>query len=234
MTERSPANLTVHDWIRLSPSHLRARGVDPDMRETFTGHRANLTDAWLLSIGNWGYFTLRAEVAEGEQPIFDFKEPHKALVRVYENPYRQFKYSYQLCTGPEFIARHGRNPWMHAELSWGAHRRMQELVIARNGTSYSIGKACRDACEVQRKNPDLELRYRTGLLPVEMVLYTRIFDQFLHQHGLSYDEWHEWKDEWKEELWLLGRTDGNPWTILYTIHEPAITRLAEYELAAAE
>jgi hypothetical protein len=216
MTTPSPADLSTFDWLRLVPTELDVRGLKPEDRVHYTGHLQKLDDTWLPSVGNWGWLETRE--------MIDSAEPHKGRIRVLPSAYKQYRWRHGLLTRSEFVLRHGPEPWLHAELSWLAHRAAQERLRQKNGTGASIGMACRLAVQEGRKR-GAPTRQQVGLLPIELVLYTRVFGAFLAT-GVSYADWGELDGADKHEVWTEG-WQGKEWDIDLFFDSPAVRHLGD-------
>jgi hypothetical protein len=193
--------------------HLVKHGCDPEHRIHYTGHKTHVHAPWVPSIGSWAMLTS----AEFTDPSY----PKRLLPNTNNNSFRQYRYRYGLMTGPEFRALHGENPWEHAEQSWLAHRAAKRAVVKANGDiQYSIGMACFDAYQVTRYGPYTKA---LGMMPVELVLWTRLFDLFLGTIT-SYAEWRVIDDADKLEIWKAGY-QGQPWSIELVTYLPAIFTL---------
>jgi hypothetical protein len=222
MTDNS-SRLSVLDWIRLTAKELRALGVDPDDRIHFTGHASPLPEVYVPSVGNWALYDT--------DDLIDREAPHLGLVRVKYAAFRQFRCARGLMTRSAFESHHGPihdRPWLLAELSWSAHSRAQEVLRRTNGTPGSFGQACARAVQ-DASSRDTPSKLRLGIMPVEVVLWARIFDGVLRSGYVSYDEWTGFGHGTKHAYWELGHT-----TIVDIANEPAIRHLSFYtELAAA-
>ncbi len=217
----SVSALSALEWISLTPTQLIAQSVDPAHRLHYTGHMVHLPTTWLPSIGNWAILNTR--------DFINSEARHLGKIPVKPSAYRQFRFRHDLMTGTDFEGIYGTGRWLHAEISWLAHRAELEEVQERNGAvTYSIGAACQAAHARRRKHPKLSMRL--GMLPIELTLWTRVFDLFLST-VLSYDEWEELDDEDKECLWNEGH-EGAAWDVDLVATAPAILELGQREFAA--
>lgn len=213
----SPSTLSVMEWISLTPTELMRRGVEPKHRAHYTGHNSNLIEAWLPSIGNWAVINTNQFVNN--------REPEKGLVRVRYNAYRQYRHRHGLLTASEFELIHGecrvRRPWFWAELCWTTYRVWEEEMFAINGGTHSLGRICQDIYLASRFAADPVKRI--GMLPVEIVLWTRLFRAFVGTLA-SYEDWEVLEDDDKTRVWEEGYR-GKPWCIGLVAHVPAIAQL---------
>jgi hypothetical protein len=198
-TPPSAKALTTLEWVSLTSSAIRAAGHDPADRIHYTGHRANIRRAYLPTIGSWGLLNT--------EDFINPAHPHLGQVlRVRYGAFRQFRYSRALMTRDEFELYHGdieEKPWLHAELCWAAHDRVQAAFIEVNGTPCSLGLAAHHAAaEGARLGAKPECRL--GLLPVEIVLWARLFEMLRMQNGLTYHDWEAFDDETKASFWKYG------------------------------
>lgn len=215
-TPPSVSPLSVMDWISCTPLELKARGVDPLHRVHYTGHTHHVLEAWVPAIGNWAICTTHE--------FINTKAPHKGRVRVTSNAYHQYRYRLGLMTGPQFELIHGEcrktRKWFWAERCWKTYRDYQLASHRINGTTLSIGKAWLDI--YTRSRASLEPTDRLGMLPVEMVLWTRLFDTFLSTIA-SWEDWEALEDGEKSEIW----SSDQPWDLDRIAHCPAALRLGD-------
>jgi hypothetical protein len=215
------SGLSTFDWVRLRDSELVARGADPRDRVRFTGHTRCLPEPYLATIGTWGAYEV--------QELVNDAEPHKAVVPVSEAAYRRFKGRHRLLGRSQFARRHGPQPWARAEACFSAHERAQQRFDDYGGARGPIGVACDYARMERLCSP----RGRSlGLLPVEIVLWTRVFDAMLAHHCFTTAEWLELADDDKLIVWRLGGDDG-PWDIQAFLHDAPVRALLKRRFAAA-
>lgn len=221
MTVPSVSALSTFDWIRQPDSHLKEKGADPAHRIHYTGHTYHVQSAWVPSIGCWGLLSAR-------QFANDKDKRDVVLRRVKENAFRQFRYRYRLKTKDEFVAAWGNGreklpPWFMAQFSWLQHKRQQQLMRQVNGDiACSIGVAC-EAIYTKARDEFTPI----GILPIELVIWTRIFDKFLGTIH-SFNEWRAIDAADRHEIWNAG-PHGSPWdqTFNAELTAPAIFRIAD-------
>lgn len=232
MTESPNAELTTWDWVSLGDAELRRFGADPKDRIHYTGHRTHLLRPYLPTIGNWGLGRTK--------DFINTKEPHLGLVRVKPGAFRQFRHSRGLMTRSEFELHHGSlddRPWLQAELAWRAHDRVQGLTYAANNAYCSVGVAA-DAIVKQGLDRIAEPRDRLGMLPVEIVLWARLFEVLRLAYGFAYDEWEALNDTAKAKYWDTGIVNDNgdvrvPFELERIAHQPAQRELRSYRNGTA-
>jgi hypothetical protein len=204
---------TLYDWLRLPNSHLfRAYGVDPKRRVDFTGHRTTMRHTWVRSIGLWGGGDWNSN-----PKVFNAADPSKGVIKVPPPTFYGYKCRHRLYDPVEFCAHYGNAPWMRAEASYAAIKRQYR----RAGAPYAIGRAAFDFVQSTHRAYESE---RLGLLPVEVVLYARIFHVLLDTYALSLKSWramseHDKKAFWKHEPEL--RVPG------HYVHLPGIDRFRD-------
>jgi hypothetical protein len=213
-------DLSTFDWIRLRDFELLARGVDPADRIRVTGHNRCLAEPYLATIGTWGAY----EVHE----LVNNAEPHRALVPVTEAAYRRFKARHRLLGRSQFARLHGPHVWTRAEVCFFAHERAQQ-VFDDHGARSPIGVAADYARMTRQCSPSGRC---LGLMPIEIVLWTRTFDAMLAEQGFSTTDWLELGDDDKSLLWNLGGSAGL-WNIERFLHGGAVRCLPERAPAAA-
>lgn len=209
MAKKAHRDLSTLGWIGLRDAELRQLGHDPRQRLAMTGHRRPLPEHWLDSIGCWG-------LLDSSQMV-DGSAPHKALVHVTPEAYRKFKSRYRLKTRRQFVTAHGPHDWTLAELSFSEHNRAQQTFIDACGCCAPIGVACEYA--IVTAGPTWRPK-ALGLLPVELVLWTRVFQDLLDRHGLDEATWRELDIAARAQLWSAGR-DGAPWSARTLLDWPA-------------
>ncbi len=213
-------DLSTLDWVRLRDFELVARRIDPADRVRFTGHTRCLAEPYLATIGTWGAYEV--------QELVNDAEPHKASVPVSEAAYRRFKGRHRLLGRSQFARLHGPQPWVRAELCFLAHERAQQRFDDR-GARGPIGIACdyaRMECLCSPRGRSL------GLMPVEVVLWTRVFDAMLAHHSITPTEGLELGDAGKLLVWEMGSARG-PWGVDHYLHGPAVRALPDRVLEAA-
>lgn len=198
-TPPSPKELSVKEWISLPSSAIRAAGHDAADRIHYTGHKTNIRRAYLPTIGNWGILDTEEFINSGQTHLGE-------VLRVRYGAFRQFRHSRCLMTRSEFERHHGsieHKPWLHAELCWVAHDRVQAAFIEVNGTPCSLGLAAHHVA-LEGARLGAKPQHRLGLLPVEIVLWARLFEMLRMQSGLTYHEWEAFDDETKARFWKYG------------------------------
>lgn len=215
-SHRLPARLNAYEWICLREPQLRARGHDPAARVCFTGHVTALRWQWLDSIGCWGSCETRE--------MIDKASPHLARLHVSHAAFKKYKARHGLLTRAQFARIHGPAPWDKAQLCAREHARA-ESALGRGRYPVPIGSACAYAVATAR--------VPVGLLPVEVVLWVRLFDELLMQHGVGLSDWLGLEEDEKAMLWKEG-IRGEPMRLEDVARAPAVLHLPEGALAAAE
>lgn len=205
-----PSELSALDWIRYASPSLRVKSMCPEDRIHYTGHVVHLPRAYIPSIGNW----CRADTRQ----LINIDCPNEGLVKVRHGAFRQFRHKNGLFTRREYELLYGRladQPWHLAEHCWMAVAHAQGALLRVNGTTGSLGEAARKAVQdaLARSRP-------LGVLPIEVVLWTRVFDTFLSTHLLSYDEWAGFSHEERVTFWAPGIA-GKRWDIGLVVANPA-------------
>jgi len=220
----TPSKLTTLQWVLSKDRLIKSQGADPRERIHYTGHARPMAGSYARTIGNW------CRLSTNE--ICNQKDPTASLATVRIGAFRQFRWHHNLMTRTEFEAHYGAHagrPWLLGYVCWQAHRQAQLELIQANGAPASIGVACAKAV----RDSELGMHRRLGLLPVEVVLYTRHFDRFVQhlpiQGLLTYDEWCDASDQTKTSYWDLGEgSDSTPWG---DIGDPGPHLLADREPA---
>jgi hypothetical protein len=167
-----------------------------DYRMRYTGHARAMSRLWVQSVGFWGGGTSW----QTPRPLFDFDHPGKGRIRAKQQTYYNFKSKNKLYNPKEFSVHVGARPWTMAERSYTAIT--NELELKRG--ALSLGSAAYLAhyrsCELR-----CPLSMHLGLLPVEMVLWARIFHVFLTSYALDLTLWQdmslgEQRSFWKHEV----------------------------------
>lgn len=210
--------LAIYDWVRPRDFELVALGEDPSDRIRFTGHTRCLSEPYLSTIGTWGAYEVHEMVNNAE--------PHRAAVQVSEAAYRRFKARHRLLCRKQFARVHGPQPWRRAELCHAAHAAAQNTF----GTLAPIGVACDYARATLTR---IGRSRNLGILNVEIVLWTLVFDALLTQHGLTTGDWVTLGDEEKAIVWHLGCCHQTPWSVDAFLHGPAVRGLPSLELPLA-
>lgn len=205
-----PSELSALDWIRYRAPSLHVKGVCPEDRIHFTGHLVQLSRAYIPSIGNW----CRLDTRE----MIDIEHPNRGLVTVKHGAFRQYRHKNGLYTRREYELLYGalyEQPWRLAEQCWVAVAHAQGALLRVNRTMGSLGEAARKAVQdaLARSKP-------LGVLPIEVVLWSRVFDTFLSTHLLSYDEWTEFSHAKRYAFWDDGIA-GHPWDVDLVVAHPA-------------
>lgn len=219
VVKRVCPELSTYSWIRLRDHELVAAGVDPSDRVRLTGHRHPLPEQWIDSIGLWG--------AHESKDLISATAPHQAILHVTPAAYRKFKSRHRLDSGRQFQLRHGYHPWRRAELCYIEHADAQR-AFSVGGALAPLGVACEYALAISSRRPR---RARIGLLPVEVVLWTRVLDALLSCHGLTFEDWGHFDAEEKTIVWDSGH-DGAPWDVDMFLRAPAAYALATTTLGA--
>lgn len=213
---RARSELSTYEWVALTDAELGMRRRDPADRVLYTGHTTHVRRQWLDSIGRWG----ACETFD----VISKTEPHKAVLHVTHDAFKKFKSRHALMTARQFARVHGPHAWTKAELCYDEHQRAQR-ALGMSAYPAPIGSACAYAVATSRAG--------IGLLPIEVVLWTRIFDDLLGHHGLELDDWHALEDSDKAAVWEKGR-NGQAWSLDGVAHAPAVLCLQAALLEAAE
>lgn len=183
------AELTVLQWTYWVPNAIQKAGFDPKDRLHYTGHTHHLLTRYVDSIGLWG--------GRNTKDLINTHQPRLGILRLRPGTYRQFRNRHGLYTLTEFMRIHGDEPWMRAEASYLVHKQKQrELRQESKDVQISIGATIAAHCEEMRGEPN-----RLGLLPVETVVWCRVFHDFLGAHYLTYHEWARFTDAEKSHFW---------------------------------
>jgi hypothetical protein len=115
------------------------------------------------------------------------------------------------------------------ELCFSAHAHAQQRFDDNGGARGPIGIACDYARMERLCSPNGRC---LGLLPIEIVLWTRTFDAMLAHHGFTTTEWFELNDDEKSLVWGMGGEAG-PWNVERFLHGRAVRCLPDRAAAAA-
>ncbi len=208
MTKQS-GDLSTFDWVSLPGARLVQLKLDPQDRILYTGHPVVLRSQYLESIGNWGGLD--------NKELLNSRDRSKAPCHVSLGNFHQFKHRRQLFDGKQFASIHGPQNWRRPELSYSCIRKAQKSFKASSGTLAPIGVAAAHAVELGvGKQP-------IGLLPVEVVLWSRVFHGFLSHYSMAYREWEGLHEDKKAEYWH--HHEDPPWALEHIAHAPAVLHL---------
>jgi hypothetical protein len=214
------AELSTFEWTTLTDTQIRDRGCSPLSRVCYTGHKTFIRRQYVASIGKWGALETSDMISEDA--------PHNAMLHVSVSAYHQFKARHSLMTKSQFERHHGPHPWTRAELCFTEQARAQRALGVANGITWAnaapIGTACAYAVATARVD--------IGLLPIEVVLWSSLFGDFLLHHGIRVDDWLELITDDKQLVWELG-CDGVPWDVAPLADAPARLHVPDVQLAAA-
>jgi hypothetical protein len=144
-------------------------------------------------------------------------------VRVSCGAFRQFKSRHNLLSPKQFRLNFGDQPWLRPELSFVAvHDAFERL-----GQVTSLGKAAADVvafgAQLRWGKPDHNL----GMLPVEIVLWSRAFHLLLSTYGLTYLEWKQMSEVERLGFWKHWTSDDPASDLQKFMREPAALALQE-------
>jgi hypothetical protein len=191
---------TTFDLLRAPKSQFKRWGISAkrieDYRVRHTGHCSSLSRLWAQSVGYWA----GGRSWESPRPLFCFEDPSKAIVPAKEQTYANFKSYWKLYAPNQFQKYIGREPWLLAERSYAAIA----AEFKRAGASYSLGEAA-NAAWGHSVHEYIPTATHLGLLPVEILLWARIFHAFLTSYGLDLVLWQDMplddqRSFWKHEV----------------------------------
>ena len=194
------SQLTVYDFLRANTAVFKRLGISakrmPEHRCRYTGHPKTLSKMWVQSVGYWG----GGMSWETPRPLFNAKHPEKATIKAKGSSFGNFKSMWHLYTPQEFQHNHGKAPWLLAELSYAAIEQEYERADAR----IELGIAALKAWKRSELN-HCPLATHIGLLPVEILLWARVFHAFLTSYGLDLTLWRDMplddqRSFWKHEV----------------------------------
>lgn len=206
----------------MTANELRARGRDPDDRTHYTGHKAQLAVQWIPSIGYWARLDTRE--------MINSKDINAGLVRVKGGAFRQFAHDRGLMTRAKFEALHRQSPiekpWLLAELSFRAYHSIQtQMRYLNGGVSATLGEVCAQIA-LEGLSSTAPKSLRLGLLPIELVCWTRAFELLRWHLGITLEQWDEFDDDTKHAAWNEG-ISGEELTMEQAVLLPAVRHLKD-------
>jgi len=182
--------VTWWDWLLCPSQLLKERGLDPEHRVRYTGHRRPLSSRWAQTIGMW----CRAEASDIIRLV---EQGHTATET--RASYDQFKFRHKLWTRPRFISVHLDDSLSKSDrdlvfLETGpvmvatyAHSRVA-AHLSRSPMSPGIAAELSAKMRIDPATGS-GIKDPLGLLPIEILLYYYAIEYIFEQTSITYDQW---------------------------------------------
>lgn len=180
---------SLYDWLYFTTYELQRLGLTALDRLRRTGHDRRLNHPWIDTVGMWG----RSKGSD-----FYGDRGDNGMHGIRKSNFDAFKYRHNLKTSRQFCGTKECAPWQVAQecfLTMNKVQREHDDVLPE-------GLAARTALHT----------YKLGLLPVEILLWHRLFQSFLDQEGLEWKEWLAFEVSLRTEIWERGK-QGAEWDV---------------------